>query len=579
MAEGITLKRIIDMDEAAELTSSDYALVDSATGGPKKFALGEELSSLKEEFSELFIPLPVDVTYSGKLVRLTGLADNASFDSYRFVIPDNVESVRVKTAFYGQVYVIVTDQDSDATFNAYPFLQFPDEGYPDPTVVDTVIATNGFKYIYVPHYRASNAEVSVSVAYKTIIDDKVDKNGTRQVTERNTTFLLPKDSNNLVSLDNKTVIETPLTISIDENHVATTISSDLTARVMPIFGDLVLKPGTYTLSIYADEDYANLGGGAYIGLYTGENKNVLFQYVYCSYASGTSKTFTVETDTIVYFRFRTQDIAECNANYSNFGSIGFRIMLASGNVALPWVSPNPTYKLIWPAEESLDCANISMFEKIGVIGDSYASGQVYLSGSPVNYYNLSWGQVLARRIGATCVNLSSGGLTTRTWLSAEKGLPLLQSSEAQGLYIIVLGINDYTEISAGRYNLGTESDFDLTNYSATPDTFYGNMCKIIGNIIAKSPNAKIILSTMAKNENTLQKSINAAIIRCAELAEVVSIKQFEDSFFSSAYYVNGMVSGHPTAPVYSGMAKAIGRLIDKCMNDNYAYFSSFVWTN
>ena len=51
MAEGITLKRIIDMDEAAELTSSDYALVDSATGGPKKFALGNELSSLKEDLN------------------------------------------------------------------------------------------------------------------------------------------------------------------------------------------------------------------------------------------------------------------------------------------------------------------------------------------------------------------------------------------------------------------------------------------------------------------------------------------------------------------------------------------------
>lgn len=53
MAEGITLKRIIDMDEAAELTSSDYALVDSATGGPKKFALGDELSSLKDDLSSV----------------------------------------------------------------------------------------------------------------------------------------------------------------------------------------------------------------------------------------------------------------------------------------------------------------------------------------------------------------------------------------------------------------------------------------------------------------------------------------------------------------------------------------------
>lgn len=53
MAEGITLKRIIDMDEAAELSSSDYALVDSATGGPKKFALGNELSQLKEDLGDL----------------------------------------------------------------------------------------------------------------------------------------------------------------------------------------------------------------------------------------------------------------------------------------------------------------------------------------------------------------------------------------------------------------------------------------------------------------------------------------------------------------------------------------------
>lgn len=53
MAEGITLKRIIDMDEATELSSSDYALVDSATGGPKKFALGDELYHLKEDLQDI----------------------------------------------------------------------------------------------------------------------------------------------------------------------------------------------------------------------------------------------------------------------------------------------------------------------------------------------------------------------------------------------------------------------------------------------------------------------------------------------------------------------------------------------
>ena len=66
MPEGITLKRIIDMDEAAELTSSDYALVDSATGGPKKFALGNELSSLKEDITSLGLSVvdgAINITY------------------------------------------------------------------------------------------------------------------------------------------------------------------------------------------------------------------------------------------------------------------------------------------------------------------------------------------------------------------------------------------------------------------------------------------------------------------------------------------------------------------------------------
>ena len=53
MSEGITLKRIIDMDEAAELTSSDYALVDSTTGGPKKFAIGQALEEIKDGLSDI----------------------------------------------------------------------------------------------------------------------------------------------------------------------------------------------------------------------------------------------------------------------------------------------------------------------------------------------------------------------------------------------------------------------------------------------------------------------------------------------------------------------------------------------
>ena len=75
-----------------------------------------------------------------------------------------------------------------------------------------------------------------------------------------------------------------------------------------------------------------------------------------------------------------------------------------------------------------------MFEKFGVIGDSFASGEVAINGY-IDYYNVSWGQILARMSGNKCINFSSGGLSTRTWLTHEKGLNLLNSSEPQQLYI------------------------------------------------------------------------------------------------------------------------------------------------
>ena len=91
MAEGITLKRIIDMDEAAELSSSDYALVDSSTGGPKKFALGNELSQLKEDFDHISSKmievksnnlLVSDSDYTQGYVSLDGNAHGASTLGY-----------------------------------------------------------------------------------------------------------------------------------------------------------------------------------------------------------------------------------------------------------------------------------------------------------------------------------------------------------------------------------------------------------------------------------------------------------------------------------------------------------------
>lgn len=48
MPDGIDLKRIIDLDPETTVTDDDYTIVDSTTGGAKKFALGQALGEIKD---------------------------------------------------------------------------------------------------------------------------------------------------------------------------------------------------------------------------------------------------------------------------------------------------------------------------------------------------------------------------------------------------------------------------------------------------------------------------------------------------------------------------------------------------
>lgn len=216
-------------------------------------------------------------------------------------------------------------------------------------------------------------------------------------------------------------------------------------------------------------------------------------------------------------------------------------------------------------EENL--ADISMFSSIGVIGDSYASGELVFDGNYVDHYEISWGQILGRKNGINVTNFSKGGLTTQTWLTNEHGLTLLNSSPKCDLYVLALGINDYYR--GKEAYLGTTSDI-----STQSDTFYGNYSKIINAIKSKAPDSKIIISTIAYKSDLTDK-YNDAIRKLATHFNIPVIDQQTEPFFSSDYYLNHMQGGHPTGPVYSGMAKAMQNLIEQSMSDNLSYFETF----
>ena len=218
-------------------------------------------------------------------------------------------------------------------------------------------------------------------------------------------------------------------------------------------------------------------------------------------------------------------------------------------------------------------SSIATFRRIGVVGDSYASGTIWLSPTFEDYNDLSWIQLIARRNGITATNYSYRGLSTRTWLSDSRGLAKLTATDNDGLYILALGIND---TSLGTEYLGSISDIDDNDYNNNADTFYGNYGKIIAIIKEKSPNSKIIISTMANNTTETYIAFNEAIVNIAEHFNIPVIYQYKNSYFLSQEYINTMNGNHPNAVGYGGMSYALEKMIQECMVKNNSYFMDYI---
>ena len=252
---------------------------------------------------------------------------------------------------------------------------------------------------------------------------------------------------------------------------------------------------------------------------------------------------------------------------------GIQIVIGrTGNIAWRINWSNKWSDWTYPLEETDSYASVALFKTIGIVGDSYASGEIYTSNKSGDFYDLSWGQIMARRNGISCTNFSKGGLTTRTWLTHGKGKTLLLSEPPKNLYILALGINDVNKL--GTAYIGSSADI-ASDYNNNADTFWGNYSKIISIIKEHAPNAKIVISTMA-NTSDNYPAFNSAITELAAYWGIPVLTQAKEKFFNSAYYIKHMVKGHPVGAVYSGMAIAFEKMLSKCMVNNLSYFKDYI---
>lgn len=222
-----------------------------------------------------------------------------------------------------------------------------------------------------------------------------------------------------------------------------------------------------------------------------------------------------------------------------------------------------------------DYSCLSMFESMGIVGDSWASGSVH---TPEGYvdtvYAMSWGQMLGRKLGITVSNYSSGGLTTATWLTASAqygGLAKLLAEDPKNLYLLNLGINDKSAISGGTETLGTVDDIK-EDYTENPSSFYGNYGRIIGNIKEHAPKAIIILISMLPEAS---RTMDEYIAEIAEKCNIPFIQVTDDEYFTSKYFYDANFGGHMCVLGYSGVANALERLIQKYMVNHITEFAYY----
>ena len=246
-----------------------------------------------------------------------------------------------------------------------------------------------------------------------------------------------------------------------------------------------------------------------------------------------------------------------------------------------------------PNEKPLDrmVANggyCSIFRTIGCIGDSLASGEFESKNDKGekgyhDFYDYSWGQVMARDTGSKVYNFSRGGMTAKEYMqSFASANGFWEKDKLCQAYIIALGVND---IIGQKQELGDVSDIDKDNYENNKPTFIGYYAQIIQRLKQLQPRAKFFLITLPRygDENdAISKNFRD---RLEELTKFFDRTYLIDLFtYAPAYdkaFCERFFLGHMTPTGYVLSAKMIESYIDYIIRHNEKDFAqaAFIGTD
>lgn len=227
----------------------------------------------------------------------------------------------------------------------------------------------------------------------------------------------------------------------------------------------------------------------------------------------------------------------------------------------------------------IDCATLlqpqetvnfmTIFHKLGVIGDSLSSGEIIRDNKYIDRYDFSWLSNIARRNGLKYAHYSQGGMTAKNWLNNTGSLydKFQNDDELASAIFIALGTND---INAG-YQVGNSTDAPGT------DSFCGYIKSIIETIRTKNPNCVIFMVSLYSLSDTSKIYSNAIkdLSKLYDLCYFVNYADNNDGVVMDSTDWSISRYGHFTTTAYVKASSIIEKLCNDIVKNNQNEFGYF----
>ena len=213
-----------------------------------------------------------------------------------------------------------------------------------------------------------------------------------------------------------------------------------------------------------------------------------------------------------------------------------------------------------------------IFKKVVCCGDSYTSGHIQLSGGSAygTNFEFAWPHYMETATGNNWVNCGFSGANVWTWLERTDGLQKAQEAGQAQAYNIGLMINDQSNSERG-IPLGTIDDIGTENH-----TYYAGLSKIIRELNAISPDAKIFVDTCPQDgENFPQynEAVRNIVSAYAETYPVFLLDLYANKdMYNIPSITQDRVNGHYTAIGYEQFAEIMMTIMSNYINNHISDF-------